>query len=88
MFGSCVLISFEAPVLYELAGPSMQTLESHFRQMLLDTETENTIELFRTLVTMRMRTLPQEVRYGMLSNRGLALWATGMSWRVCWIIYL
>lgn len=78
-----MLISFEAPVLYELAGLSIKPLEYHFRPTLLDTETENSTELSLTLVTMRMRTLPQEVKYGMLSNLGPALWAIGMSWRVC-----
>lgn len=83
-----MLISLEAPVLYELAGPSIQPLECHFRQMLLDTETENTTGPSHMWVTMHMQTLPQGVRYGMLSNLGPVLWAIGMLWKVYWITYL
>lgn len=70
VFLSGVLICLEAPVLYELAGPSIQPLDYHFQQMWLVTETGSTTELYPMWVTMRMQTPPQGVKYGMLSNLG------------------
>ena len=87
-FGGCVLSFLEAQVLYGLAGPSIQSLEYHFPLMSLVIETENTTGPSHMWVTMRMRTPLQGARYGMLSNLGPVLWVIGMSWKVCWIIYL